>query len=70
LTTETETTSVFGLKVPKAIEGVDSKLLNPRSAWSDSAKFDEIAAGLAQQFEANFKKYDVSDAIRAAGPKV
>ncbi|MEY8205846.1 MAG: phosphoenolpyruvate carboxykinase [Bermanella sp.] len=65
----TETTSVFGLQVPKAVEGVDANLLNPRNAWQDTAKFDEVAAGLAQQFVTNFEKYDVSAAIRAVAPK-
>jgi phosphoenolpyruvate carboxykinase (ATP) len=67
---DTETTSVFGLQVPKSVEGVDAKLLNPRNAWEDQAKFDEVAAGLAQQFISNFTKYDVSDAIRGVAPKV
>lgn len=67
---DTDTTPVFGLKVPKAVEGVEAKLLNPVNAWADKSKFEEVAQGLAQQFVDNFKKYDVSDAIRAAGPQL
>ncbi len=66
---ETETLPVFGLEVPKSLDGVDAKLLNPTKAWANEADWAEAAEVLAKQFTTNFTKFDVSDAILAAGPK-
>jgi phosphoenolpyruvate carboxykinase (ATP) len=69
---EFRTDEVFGFRVPVAVPGVDSKLLDPRSTWSDPDAYDVKARELAQMFVDNFAKRfgDVDAAIRAAGPRV
>jgi phosphoenolpyruvate carboxykinase (ATP) len=66
---ETETLPLFGLEVPKTLEGVDTKVLNPLNAWESEASWTEAATVLAKQFTENFKKFDVSESIVDAGPK-
>lgn len=45
---------VFGFEVPVALDGVDSKILNPRSTWEDQSAYDAEAEKLATMFKNNF----------------
>ncbi|WP_100373840.1 phosphoenolpyruvate carboxykinase (ATP) [Bacillus sp. FJAT-45037] len=71
--TQSETTidPIFGLHVPLHCPGVPDEVLHPRDTWEDPAAYDEKAKQLAADFDMNFKKFaDVSDEIKAAGPKI
>lgn len=63
-----ETESAFGLSIPKSCPDVPSELLNPRNAWKDKAAYDRMAADLAERFAKNFERFEVPEAVRAAGP--
>ena len=60
----------FGFEVPVAVDGVDSKLLDPREAWADPADYDKTASDLVAKFVANFAEFadHVDEAVRAAAP--
>jgi len=63
------TEAAFGLSIPVSCPEVPAEILNPRNAWADKEAYDKTAVDLAARFEANFKQFDASEAIRAAGPK-
>jgi len=62
----------FGFEVPKALAGIEPKLLDIRSSWSDADAYDEKAQQLATMFVENFKKYEGvgSEDYTQYGPKV
>ncbi|MHC5023047.1 MAG: phosphoenolpyruvate carboxykinase (ATP) [Planctomycetota bacterium] len=61
---------IFGLHMPTEVHGVPRDVLNPRHTWSDGDAYDEKARDLARRFRDNDGKYQVSNAVRAAGPMV
>ena len=70
---ETFTLPIFGFKVPKDLEGVTTKVLDPRNTYDNPAQWEEKAKDLAGRFINNFKKYEGNDAgkaLEAAGPKL
>jgi phosphoenolpyruvate carboxykinase (ATP) len=66
------TDPVFGFEVPRAIDGVPTRLLDSRSTWSDAAAYDAQSARLAEMFRRNFEQYaeGVPTEVAAAGPSV
>ncbi len=63
------TDELFGLAVPMAVPGVDTKLLTPRATWADPAAYDRQAMHLAGLFRANFEKFG-TQANAAPGPRL
>ncbi|MFM6933217.1 MAG: phosphoenolpyruvate carboxykinase [Novosphingobium sp.] len=58
----------FGFEVPVAVNGVDSKLLDPRAAWVDADEYDKTAQDLVRRFANNFAQFEayVDDKVKAA----
>jgi len=58
------------LHIPTTAPNVPSEILDPRKTWADGAAYDTMATELANKFKTNDQKYDMTDAVRAAGPTV
>ncbi|MBV9576196.1 MAG: phosphoenolpyruvate carboxykinase [Gammaproteobacteria bacterium] len=65
-----ETLPGFNLEIPVQVENVDTTLLNPRKTWKDQASHDANARALIEKFIENFKRFQVSDEIKNAGPSL
>jgi phosphoenolpyruvate carboxykinase (ATP) len=66
---EFTTEEAFGLSIPTTCPDVPSALLNPRNAWADKNAYDAQARLLEKKFIENFRKFDVPDSVRNAGPR-
>ncbi|MEC8717155.1 MAG: phosphoenolpyruvate carboxykinase [Pseudomonadota bacterium] len=67
---ETKALPSLNLAIPTSVPGVPSELLNPRDTWADPTAYDAAARALAEKFAKNFERFEVSEAIRSAGPSV
>ncbi len=71
--TPTKTIPYFSLTVPTKLEGVDTKILDPRDTYADVSVWDGKAKDLAARFIKNFEKFTDNEegkALVAAGPKL
>ena len=55
---EFKTDPNFGFKVPLALNGVNSEVLDIRSTWNDPERYDHQAKKLGQMYVENFKQYE------------
>ena len=70
---ETKEIPFFGLKVPTALPGVDSGILDPRDTYAEASQWQEKAKDLAGRFIKNFNKFtgnEAGKALVAAGPQL
>jgi phosphoenolpyruvate carboxykinase (ATP) len=69
---ETRTDPNFGFAVPLVVDGVDTKMLNPRETWADAAAYDAMARKLVGMFVKNFDRFEdhVEADVKAASPVV
>jgi phosphoenolpyruvate carboxykinase (ATP) len=68
-----ENLEIFNLSIPKAVTGVPSELLNPKTAWNGTpAEFDASLRNVGKMFVENFKTYvdEAAPETLAAGPKL
>jgi len=70
---EFENLPIFNLAIPKTVNKVDGKLLNPRNLWRDTKDWDAAALDLAQRFIDNFENFTDNENAKklvAAGPQI
>ena len=69
LNQETVHLDALNLDIPASIPGVEPQFVDPREGWEDKAAYEEQAKNLATLFQENIAKFDIDEAIVAAGPK-
>ena len=63
----------FDLEIPTELEGVDTKILDPRDSYREPAEWEKKAKELASRFIKNFAKYENNaegKALVVAGPQL
>ncbi len=58
---ETETQNQLGLRIPVAVDGVDSAILNPRNTWDKEEEYDLSAAKLRLLFTEHYASSGYED---------
>jgi phosphoenolpyruvate carboxykinase (ATP) len=64
---------VFNFHVPKHVNGVDDKTLNPRNLWADKTAYDTSLRKIGEMFAANFKLFTdtpIGRGLINAGPQL
>jgi phosphoenolpyruvate carboxykinase (ATP) len=64
-----ETLPGFNFEIPVEVPGVDAQLLDPRKTWKSQADYEANAKELIEKFHENFKRFDIGQAVKDAGPK-
>ena len=61
---------LFGFEVPRALDGVEPRILTPRETWGDAKAYDAQAIALVGMFNKNFVKFEshVDEDVRGAAP--
>lgn len=73
LKASTRQTPIFDLTVPTELEGVETKILDPRNTYQNPDEWTKKATMLAEKFISNFKKFETNPAgkaLVAAGPHI
>lgn len=65
---KTEILPGFNFQIPVEVSGVNATALDPRKSWADLASYRAKTNALIDSFTENFKQFNVSDAIKNAGP--
>ncbi|MER0237595.1 phosphoenolpyruvate carboxykinase [Fulvimarina sp. MAC8] len=60
----------FGFAVPVSVDGVEDRILDPRSTWADQAAYDAQAKRLVEMFQENFHRFEdtVDGSVLEAAP--
>jgi phosphoenolpyruvate carboxykinase (ATP) len=63
---------IFGFGVPKTLGNIPEEVIHPVKSWKDQAAYKAKLTKLAEDFKANFKKYEAGTApdIIAGGPRI
>jgi len=66
---ETQEQPILGLHMPTRVENVPDEVLDPKRTWKEPERYDAKARDLASRFRENDGKFEMSDAVRDAGPR-